>query len=604
MPSFKMTLPSGRKIAVEAQDRTEALNKAMSFLSNGGMSEGDLPEGPKSLPVGNLPVNNFEQFRQAAPEVAAQSDALAESAPLLGLVAPVATKGALLARVGVNALVGGGLSKLTADDDQSLLELGVDTALSAAVPEAFRLFGAGGRVAKEAVNTGERVEKAVHNAVSEGAVKLPDVQQAMAEAQEAGIGITLDELVGAPTLGEYRKALSTASGKSGSKFLAYVQDRAAKTVSNIENLISQIGDPKTSGTALGNKVIADTESALKGLRAARNKNWEDGLNELKSYTGKLKIIQPESTINYLDNVVDKISTGSIDVKESLLPQLRKIRESMKDGLDVDQLQAKLQDFRANGKVHNENAPVWNNLLARLQADTDTAANSGTNIAARGLKVAREQYRVASETISGLENSVVGQAVKRFKGPEGPAGKNLISRIQGMDEDQLRAVIPILDKYSPNASGSIRAKTLLDALDAAKGGDADIVGNLDYAKFIEALPEGGKFRALFGETAGKTKLLSTVNTMRRLAKSQTPIRLEGGTAVQDPAAGIWGTVMSGLRALQAPALARMLMEPKKTDKLLKELTQASKGVRVFTLSRPTTTFLNELSGDMNQQPQEL
>jgi len=610
MAEFKMRLPNGSRVRVNAETAEEALRKVQEFLNadaamNGDGSQLNEPAKqqtfPEPTPSGQpeleetLSASPFAQqlAQQVSPEGMLSTEAQQKAA---SVIAGAAVPGATLP-----AMVGGGaLSGLVAPAED-MAERAWNTLTGGALGAAGKVvLGAGGWAFDKAAGLYEKVasfvspekyvKRAVNQAIDAGLTSPADMRLATQQAETSGIPLTVDEVVNSPTLTALKQEVA-ANPNVNSKAVAAFNARASKLVDDLERSADAIG-PTTDIT--GDDVVRLTKDALDSMNTARGQAWVKGMAEVQSLVGKAPITTGASTRSVAQEILDSVDAGEEFVADATAAQLRRVVDALKDGkgLNAKQITARFKGFGKQAKSTNPDSWAWNKLKAALQKDLQETKLAGP--ANEALANVRQNYAVASQQIDSLKNSVLGRVYKQSTGGKEMAGSNFFKEVDRMDDVALDKFMKVAHKVSPEISGAIRARVIKKAIEAAS--DAGDVQTTNLQKLLRTLPSAERFDTLFktGNVDAQTKLqlVNKVATLQRLAKGA--INLRPGTATQSiesaatdigfiaTGGGVSGfTVANMLKRFRPEATYEILTGPRGA-KLLKELEQA----RVATANEPT------------------
>ena len=642
MAIFKMALPDGTPVEIEADSARAAVTKVQEFLLDGGSmfrAQGageDIlpplkpePEVPVEVPADDpveQPVRKQEEstFLGALPTQEQFSATLrAQIGGALGDAeeASLDPEAARKARMGVAALGGfaggtgfipsviaGALSGAAApadDVEEQAKQAGIGALVSGGMSAILKGAQA---IWTNLLSPKAHVRAQVQNALGETGQKVEDIKTAVKEADEAGIPVSLDEVVNSTALDRLRQQLAAAP-KFSERSAQFLRDRSQKIVEKVESIANRLGDPGADKSAVGKQLIQETDNALDGLRTARRRQWDADWARIEEVAGDIKVTQATNTRKALEDTLEDIAAGRVDVSPTLQGQLTRLSNSLEGGLDAKQLQANLKAFRRNAQRQNENAPVWADLKESLQSDIDGIG--GTNIAADLVKRARSNYAQASTEIGDLEKSILGKAVKRLVPGASRDGKSLMDSISRLEASELKTLTPMLQKYAPNALPSIRARVVMDSLEGTLRND----GTVDIAKLAGNLPRGDRFSAMFGsgvDKATKREMLIVADTMNRLSRSSARVVPEASTAEASAigrATGGQNVLQAGVnmaqivRTFREPKVAAEVLLSKKGRKLVDELSRPKSRLPgdMFKLSRGSSAYLADLLVDFAEKP---
>lgn len=623
MPEFKMRLPNGSRVTVNADSPEQALSKVQDFLAadagmNGEGSQLTQPPPPAEPTLEQTLAESPLAQRiseQVSPEALFSREAQQQAASVLaGAAIPGAT---------LPALVGGGALSGAVAPAEDLQERALNTFFGGALGVVAKpVIGAGGWLVDKTSRAIESVaglfkpevavKKMVNQSLDAGLTTSADMKLAVQQAEADGIPLHVDEIVNSPSITALKQEIAI-NPDFNSKAIQALNQRAGNLVDALERSADAIG-PTSAVT--GDDVVRLTGNALDSMNTARGQAWEKGMAEVQRLAGKQAITTGNSTRGSAQEILDGVDAGEEFVSDATAAQLRRVVESLAEGkgLNAKQITARFKGFGKQAKTTNPDSWVWNRLKASLQKDLQETTLAGP--ANEALATVRANYANASQQIDDLKSSVLGRVYKQSTGGKEMAGSNFFKEVDRMDDDALAKFMPAAHKVSPEISGAIRARTIKKALEAAS--DEAGIQNVNLQKLINELPSADRFDTLFNtgnvDTQTKIQLLNRVATAQRLARSQISLKPGGSSqAVQDAAidagfiatgGGISGFTIANLLKRMRPAATYELLTSAQGRKLLDELertrrTAGPRGETLATLSKSSAGYfaglINEYGG---------
>jgi len=582
MPIFEFTSPEGRVYEVTGPEGATK-EQAWGILQQ-QISSLPAQEAPETLPSGlNLPVNAFEQFAAANPEVAAQNEAIAQSAPLLSVALPIASKGPALARLAANALTEGALGAATAEQGQAGKEALIQGATGAVIPEAIRPIA---RLAKSGLShLSGRVEGATNDIpIPESTVGASQVSQGelrQAQAGELPVPIKLTKGQRERGLEQVKFEQETAKqGELGKPLREVFADQNRKIAQNLDAFIDSTGAQSTElrdigytvDKALRNKAKIDKKKIDVLYNKARDAGELEQPVELDKFVNHLNESTPEAEVaNVLKAVrakAIKLGAATEDAEGNLVPgkislnDAELLRRTINNATNAEPTNIR-QAAIMKGLIDDQTEGLGGNLYKQARRERAKYANTYENV---GLaKKLLNTKRGTNDRQVALED-VLHETV--FKSPL----------------DTLKQVARTIKKTKEGQQAwrEIQGGTLQAMRDHVLGNmQIDEVGNRIISpakldKFVTGLDKSGKLDYLFG-TAGAQKI-RTINDVAKTLNTFPPGSVNysnTSSALLEAMDFLIGGAASGIPGLKAPVAVPISKAVKylKTRELRKRINEA-------------------------------
>ena len=328
---------------------------------------------------------------------------------------------------------------------------------------------------------------------------------------------------------------------------------AGQAINEINKFTAKLGKKGVSEAALGEQIRGSVKNAVTTVQKMRKNQATIDYDRVRKLSGKKPIMQLNSLKTEISKIVDDFDVpgGQAIVKQAkaLLSQVkttekitppskiidiagRPIREAITEAVEpkisIDKAM-KIRSVYSNaargtGQLFKDIDNAQNRMLASrlinaLEKDFAAAPTTMKGNIAEALNVANKNYKIFSQSIESVENSVLGKMLGREIHDSLISGQTIntiapekiVSRLLKMHPSELATSKAILQTKSPETWNNVRRfsveKALNEAMDIPPTAGLNPIP-LSSAKFIKALPKEAQARELF--TPKELKELATIN----------------------------------------------------------------------------------------------
>jgi len=373
------------------------------------------------------------------------------------------------------------------------------------------------------------------------ALKVPDIARTFEESQklsaETGIDFTLGQATGSRSLLSFENVAINSEGASDA-VIGIRNNQLRQAIRFIDSQIKKIGDPKATPETVGNDLKRGVDTAVDRITSIRTRLWDRHMDRAISEAGDAPVGTPVNTMAKLDSLIEELDNPLAPYPESIKNEFMKIREKASNTWTVMDFKNALKKWGAlsagTGRPFKDldtadQRRLFGELVSAVGDDMDAIINNRATVLIGGkpfpfeskaaaiqyLKLARQSWKINSEKIAELENTVLGQAINKGGRPLAP--EEIYKRVRTMPASEVRKLVPTLNKVSPSIINNVKVRILKDAMDNAKLGPAapESLIDLDPAKFVTNLRDQDNVVEFFSGTDMK-EYLKTIQAMKRIA----------------------------------------------------------------------------------------
>lgn len=411
---------------------------------------------------------------------------------------------------------------LPGETGMSLGERAADIAISAGI----------GGASQGVVNLGARVFDALRpsNILARRVRKAEGTEFAREGrelSEETGIALTLGQETGdqAALMAE---GLARRDLVSGEDIFEFEQRQLTAAANRLAGTLDQVS-PERGLLEIGESVSKAYNDAVENAFELRRRQADVDFRAVSELSRGRPVVPSRNLQSEIDTIIAELHVpGAGDATARVVNQARRLLSSLQESgeaLTADQTNRLLQIYtsaqRGTGTLFRDMDKAQSRLVAgrlkdALIRDLDEAAEAGESEVVQALKLARDRYRVNTEAINELGDSVLARAIgSGTRAPEAIAEKFLRMR-----PSEIRASMRLLDQISPDAASAVRRSYL----DAAIVNARDLVPTrtqaravrFSAAKFLKAMPDADTLLAAGYTKAELAEIESTVKILERIA----------------------------------------------------------------------------------------
>lgn len=491
--------------------------------------------------------------------------------------AAAATPGAQAAALGAGSLARQGVSALLpGDDNMTIGDRAFDVGLNAAIGGATQgLFNLASRYGTPAgVIAGRMNTRSLADGTARG-VQL----EAM-----TGIPMTAAQQSGSKSLYMLESGLRQHIGSAD---IWAAQDKAAirQAFLYFDNLANKIGAPEGQIT-VGNRMRDAFEAAVKRAFEARSKSGRAAFGayaEAAKGTGR---IPASNTISAMNDLIREFGVPEAGPMASKLSSdLSSLKQTIGGGIPAERLPMILSRYseiaRGNGLLfegmeRGQSRMIAARVLSALDSDMAAAVASGKGPAIQLLRAAREQWRLQTEAINGLQESALGRLLggKYDRAPE-----TIIAKLRTMNPSEVARVREIIESADPITWQSVKAQIIDDWIRSKRARTSTaqvpppettpsvIAGaqapraDFSPAKFLSSAPEDAWIKSVF--KAGEVEEIAIgMEAIHRIAYSPFAVRSQ-----TTPLAAVFQVIRSALNPASWTATAGEIAASRHLSRLM-------------------------------------
>lgn len=492
---------------------TEAVKGALRGASNTAMI---VPEAiGRAFPI---PVVG-DYIRRGVESLAAPSRSLVKADPKTETERFVGTAG----EIAGSAAVGGGFN--------TARNAVVSVLSSLAGASGEQIAGEGGKVGGAilpavvdlALTAGRNIPKNMVARRIEANTSTEHAKRGEEISKRTGIDLSLGQQTGdeATLVVEGMAAKNPFSAKEFQQFGA---NQVGQAVQRLNKIMDDITPDKVGDIRAGTAVKHAFDAAVNGAVNVRRAQAVKDFGEVATAAGESKVVATNNLVGRIDELIAEFDVpGGGDATATLVNRLKSLKNGLDDGLTANQTNRLLQVYTnassGRGQLFKDLDTAQQRLISgrlkdALLSDLDDASNAQLGGAPRLLAIARDNYRANSAAITKLEESVLGRYLGNDRSPE-----HVMDFIMRAKPTQISETLSIVNKADPSLVPMVRRHTIERAIESAalppsKRNPAS--PNFSAAKFIDAMPEGPKFEALFGSSNARGELKMVGEALERIA----------------------------------------------------------------------------------------
>lgn len=241
-------------------------------------------------------------------------------------------------------------------------------------------------------------------------------------------------------------------------------------------LLDRVADEGLSSEALGARIGQTFDDLMGNLRNVRSTNARRLFNapELK---GAGPVIPADETARTIDSLIDEFDSKLVGAPE-IVSKLKSMRGAVTNaaGDVAPQTPQEIQKAMSLYGQMLQGAGVWKDidrgqqraiaarLMRALEADLDNATEAGLSApAASALRTARSQYKIDSQAINEIRDSVIGRMMGRTA-PGARSPERIAEGFMRMRPGEVRNAMRILGQESPEFVQTVKRSALEQAME--------------------------------------------------------------------------------------------------------------------------------------------
>mgnify|MGYP003628018514 CR=1 FL=1 len=354
------------------------------------------------------------------------------------------------------------------------------------------------------------------------------------------------------------------------------QDQVNVGVRFLTDTLKQLSGKKQSVEGLGILIKKGTQGLYKTLREGRAAQATTDFDRVALLTGDRGVIPTPKTVAVIDDEIARAKGLNSDAGDADAEVLQNFRDRLVDSnglMTPTEMQGRLSDYGAASKGKKniikeledaENKRIGQRVYRALNEDLDDTVTVEFRSQwfseeprpefATALKKARENYRINSDKITAVNESVMGKVLA----DKGATPESAIRSLLGSAPSELRASLEILDQVNPALRADLKRLYLEDMwLNSPVSGTARVptggrfsegaenalqVENQSIAKFLTQMDNPGS-RGTMGVLFDRKELESIQDVVELF----TRIKLRGSGSSPTAKHGITGRFLDMLNS---------------------------------------------------------
>lgn len=300
-------------------------------------------------------------------------------------------------------------------------------------------------------------------------------QQAVRDSIATGIPLTAAENSGSDFALGAESVLGSLPGSKG-VYVPFREQQLNKASQALDDAVNNIGPPGQAAANVGDKVGNAFGKLVKDMTDARTQQGASNFAFLDTSLGNTRYIPLTNFRQQLQKEMDRIPTVGADAEQrSRFIQLQNIASSIDQssgrasGIDMNGLLSSYSSkMHGNGSMFSAVAPdsADRALAGRLYESLDNDLGAASQMpqipkaVADGLNKARQDWRLHSDAITAMKDSVIG---KTLGTPTAPSGDAIYAKIASMKPGDIKDTTKILDRADPSVMQDVRARYLEDMI---------------------------------------------------------------------------------------------------------------------------------------------
>jgi hypothetical protein len=360
----------------------------------------------------------------------------------------------------------------------------------------------------------------------------PEAARGRVISDKSGIPLSVGEETGS-RFGRMIERTLEQSFLTADKARRFYSRQLEQSLTKLDDIMGKV-DPTRPGEELVGSRIADAFHLAVNRAVDLRRQTAKGLFGAVDKAGSnMPVIPTGQIIGKIDDLVSQLDVpGAGDATKSLISKLKAIRKeyvpttknAAGETVELDpinitgsQAQRLLQIWstaaKGSGQVFKDIDKAQQRWVARevlegLNGALDDAVEAGGtgSTAVEALRIARDAYRQDSQLIKELGETTIGRL---FNSPVPIDPAALVQRVAKMSGSELKRVLPILARETPEVLPALRHSILSNALNAARapatalapegglmGAKNVVQREFSPAKFLTALPDEEVLRSIF------------------------------------------------------------------------------------------------------------